>query len=196
MTECHLSDAELARKTGISQPRITNLRNGRVKNPSIDTLISLANYFYISISQLVGEIPISSLPTTPNTSQKYLLAPMLDNYQDIKAFIKNPDYFPKRIPLYKPSNQAVFSFLLREKMMEPRFPQYSHLIFSPNRVAIDGDYVLIYFSNIKLLLFRQLLIDGENKYAINVNPKCSQTRQLTTKDKILGVLVETHFIFE
>lgn len=49
------SEHELSRKTGVKQPIIHRLLSGENINPKLDTLKPIAQYFAISISQLIGE---------------------------------------------------------------------------------------------------------------------------------------------
>lgn len=48
-----LSQNELSKQCGISQPLINNYESGKVK-PSIDNCIKLADFYGISIDELVG----------------------------------------------------------------------------------------------------------------------------------------------
>jgi len=49
-----LTSAELARRTGIAQPVIYRLMSGETINPQVLTLKPIADYFKISIDQLLG----------------------------------------------------------------------------------------------------------------------------------------------
>ena len=50
-----ISENELARRTGIAQQIINRILSGENKNPKISTLNPLANYFGVSIRQLIGD---------------------------------------------------------------------------------------------------------------------------------------------
>ena len=60
MSEKGISSAELARKTGVTQPVIYRLMTGETENPQILTLKPIANFFGISIEQLLGLIPLNN----------------------------------------------------------------------------------------------------------------------------------------
>lgn len=55
----HIKSAELARRTGIGQPVIHRLMTGVTENPQILTLKPIADYFEVSIEQLLGLVPLS-----------------------------------------------------------------------------------------------------------------------------------------
>lgn len=60
MSEKGLNSAQLARKTGIGQPVIYRIMTGVTDNPQILTLKPLADFFGISIDQLIGTSSMSS----------------------------------------------------------------------------------------------------------------------------------------
>lgn len=58
MAEARVNANELARHTGIPPSSIKKIRNNDNPNPTLTTLTPLANYFSISLSQLIGDIPL------------------------------------------------------------------------------------------------------------------------------------------
>jgi transcriptional regulator with XRE-family HTH domain len=54
MSQHRLTSSELARQTGIAQPVIYRLVTGTTENPQIMTLKPIADYFKISIDQVLG----------------------------------------------------------------------------------------------------------------------------------------------
>ena len=58
-----LSSSELARRTGVAQPIIYRLMNGKTCNPQILTVKPIADYFAISIDQLLGFSPLDLNPS-------------------------------------------------------------------------------------------------------------------------------------
>ena len=53
-----VSDNKLWELTGIQQTTISRLKAGKIKSPSIDLLAKLADYYGITVSQLIGEKPL------------------------------------------------------------------------------------------------------------------------------------------
>lgn len=53
MNEERISQAELARSVGISQSAVCNWMNGK-KEPSIDSLWRLADFFDVSVDYIIG----------------------------------------------------------------------------------------------------------------------------------------------
>lgn len=54
MSEKGIKSAELARKTGIGQPVIYRIMTGTTDNPQVLTLKPIADYFGVSLEQLLG----------------------------------------------------------------------------------------------------------------------------------------------
>ena len=55
MARKRISASELARHTGLPPSTIKRLRNNAHNNPTLGSLIPIANYFSVTLSQLVGE---------------------------------------------------------------------------------------------------------------------------------------------
>ena len=58
MNEYKIDDRKLAKLTGVSFPTIARLRNNAEVNPTATVLLSLAKFFGITVSQLLGEVEL------------------------------------------------------------------------------------------------------------------------------------------
>ena len=58
MGEDKINTSALARKTGILQPVMHRMVTGDTDNPCINTLLPIAEYFGITVDQLVGKFPL------------------------------------------------------------------------------------------------------------------------------------------
>jgi len=68
MAEKEIRSAELARKTGVGQPVIYRLMNGVTDNPQVLTLKPIADFFDISLDQLLGLKPLTKHKSLDNES--------------------------------------------------------------------------------------------------------------------------------
>ena len=66
VAEKGISSAELARKTGISQPVVYRLISGETSNPQVLTLKPIADYFGVSLEQLLGLVPLDNQSSLDN----------------------------------------------------------------------------------------------------------------------------------
>lgn len=68
MTEKGIKSSELARKTGVGQPVIYRIMTGVTDNPQIHTLMPIADFFKVSIDQLLGIKPLQTEKILNNIS--------------------------------------------------------------------------------------------------------------------------------
>lgn len=68
MSKNNISSAELARKTGVGQPVIYRLMTGTTENPQIFTLKPIADFFGVTLDQLLGSISFSNMKMQNNIS--------------------------------------------------------------------------------------------------------------------------------
>ena len=70
-----LTVSELSRHTGLVQPVIYRMTTGETDNPKLSSLLPIANYFNVNLSQLIGEEPLSP---EGNTDQQVKAIPLLN----------------------------------------------------------------------------------------------------------------------
>jgi hypothetical protein len=91
-----------------------------------------------------------------------------------------------------------YATITQDSAMEPLFPRNSLLIFDPERIPKDRSYVLAELHDSNLLVFRQLLLDADQKYLKPLNPDLNifKMRLLSEEDKIIATLVEARQIYD
>lgn len=184
-----LTVSELSRHTGIVQPVIYRMTTGETDNPKLATLLPIANYFNVNISQLIGEEPLEDENDT--MQQKTSKIPLLNwtNAQLYKEIIPNQ---PKTVIATGVSEQA-FALVMPNTSMEPMFQRESLLIFDPLIEPQDRSFVLVSLGVTESAVFRQLIIDVNQRYLKPLNPDFSlfKMRLLDAQDKIIAILVES-----
>lgn len=181
LINAHISENELARRTGVPQQAINRLLHGTNTNPKIATLIPLAKYFNITISQLLGESKLDWL-AIPIIDRELLLKEPLDELlastdEKILANIKN--------------NEGIYALKLQDDSMEPKFSRGTILIVDSTKLPSNGDYVLLHtFEDIVL---RQLLIKQNVLFKKCLNPNYNDFKPviLDNEIKIYGVLIQS-----
>ena len=188
-----LSENELARRTGVSQQIINRILSGENKNPKIATLKPIANYFMISVSQLIAEEPLP--PETKLNSQHlgWHEIPLIE--WDRVAGIKDKEFFsmPHQMIVVdiEPSNN-IFAVKMPDSSMEPKFSVGTLLIFDLNKAPTTGDFVLVSLSNHSLLI-RQVYLKTNIAYIKCLNPKYSDYKLTPIEQnyKFLGTLIQS-----
>jgi len=116
MSEKGIKSAELARKTGIGQPVIYRLMTGTTDNPQIQTLKPIADFFEVSIDQLLGLSPLTNQKPFDNAAL-HNLSNKLTTIKTISSVLV--DLLPILIESYK---KAVASNLINEEISSDILP--------------------------------------------------------------------------
>jgi transcriptional regulator with XRE-family HTH domain len=197
--EQHLSEAEFARRVGIAQPVINRIINGKTPNPQIDTLNKIADYFLISVSQLIGQqpLPVNRAKGSCQLShQGWQLIPLI-TWQEAANLVKNPQLpaTTEAILSDVASGDKVFVLRLSNTAMEPQFPAGALLVFELDRQPREADFVLVLYRNARIPVFKKLNHDGEQRFTHSINPVFKDFVVLHPKDKIIATLVQTRIDF-
>lgn len=186
MEKSGLSEAELSRRTGIKQPIIHRLLSGENNNPKLQTIKPIADYFLVTISQLIGEDKIMTV-WEGLTSAKH------QGWNKVKIInldkVKKPSCFEFVITEAKISKNS-FAMYITDQSMEPLFPNGCVIIAEPEMRPSNKSYVIIDHSTDGILL-RQMIINDNRKFISPINFNFGTIRDFTSKDKLLGVVVRT-----
>ena len=199
ISEHTLNTAELARQTGVLQPVIHRIVSGETDNPKIGTLLPIANYFGISINELIGEETVlANQNVNPSMANNTLHKIPLLNWQEIKEWpniIKRGDrgYIETSNKLCKNS----YAVAVKDSTMLPRFPEGTILIIDTSLVPQDQDFVIVQTSLQNEPLFKQVFFDGDDIYLKPVNPDFKTLfLDKSINYHYLGILVEARTLFK
>lgn len=159
-----LNSNQLAQDLGLPFMTVRRLLSGQTVDPRIGTLQLLANYFDISIDDLLSSDP-SDLKTQPGKI-KPRFVPILDwqtaqDTEDISELdLSRWQYWQ---PLTLASHLQTISdkafALVSRPSMQPRYPHGTIFVIDPDLKPLDGDIVLVRFTEDKQLTLRELVID-------------------------------------
>ena len=200
LMEFHNMDAvELSLKTGVPTSTISRLRSPSDRSPNLSSLMPIADFFDVTISQLIGEDSINYINDMDNdeiTSSSKLLIPVLDE-DTIEDYINNKEIEFESISIDLPVNETSFAYLLNGNAMEPEFPDKTLLIIDPTIEPENLDFILLITTHKKKPIFRQILIEGGERYIKASNPLFNDFNKLSNpNDKILGVMVQSRRNFK
>ena len=180
---------------GIPQQVINRLLNNQNKNPTINTLSAIADYFSITISQLLGEEELpAKLMLAKSSNKKMQKIPLLE-FKDLPF---DPNHvIKKNILLDLPSSKTIFALLNSDDSMEPKFSIHSTLIFDTSLSPKHGNYVLVFNKKKKAAFFRQLWIQQSIAYTKCLHLKYDDANltKLDEQSNVIAVLIQsqTHF---
>lgn len=92
-----MSANELARRSGVQQTTISRMLAGKIEAPGIDHLCNLAEYFGVTVSQLIGEKPLktpdySKLENVMDKLPEYRRNTVINVAQDVAhSFLQEPE---------------------------------------------------------------------------------------------------------
>jgi transcriptional regulator with XRE-family HTH domain len=186
MAKARLSSSELARQIGVPATTIKRIRTNEQSNPTIATLLPIAQYFSISINQLIG----NELFTSANIVCPMLLhkIPILSWQECIHHVLIDYEKCSTQILTERNLSEKAFALIIEENDLE-FFPKDSILIIEPNQKPETGDYVII--GNIKqnIASIRKFIIELDQIYLKPLVPGVTIS-VLTPEFKILGVIIQ------
>lgn len=195
MEICGVDASELSKQTGIPSSTISRLRSMTSEvSPNLNSLVPIANYFKITLSQLIGEEPINKTiyeKIKPEKTKKIPI-PILNNSNIVDFLetknINNIQFITTDVYLHEGS----FAFYLQGNAMEPQFPEQTLLIIDQKLKIENLDYVLALPVGKNFAIFRQIFIEGEEKYLRTLNPTFNEFIKINhDSHKILGVMVQS-----
>ena len=178
-----ISIAELARQTDLNQSIVRRLATGENKNPTLETLRSLANYFSLQIDQLVSEHPFA-------WDIKHLVIPVI-SWEDAHRWPTEDATILRQeiISVSHDFSQDAFALISPDHAMEPLFCFHALLAVEPHLTGQDRDYVIVHLHNDNHTVFKQLVTDGKQNYVRSINPDLIRNmRLLEENDRILGIV--------
>ena len=189
-----ITEAELARQTDNPQATVHKIISGKTADPRISTLQSIAEYFRVTLDDLLEGAPSSSTDT-PIAKSKTQSIPVIgwDSCIDAESIVQSLSAanWNNWIPAQDLSANAYS--LITKPSMEPRFPKGSKLIIDPDVTPNDGDLVVAHYPDTQEATLRELLIDGPNKYLVSINDRTDREK-FDASVKILGTMIEFRFL--
>lgn len=182
MAEAQINSSELARKTGVPASTIKKIRKHSNANPTLTTLMPIAQNFAISVSQLIGdEFSLSTPVSTPANNLPLLTWHQASNWphnaKDAVNFtaIVNHDGINR------------FALTIPDENWEGFLPQ-AIIIIDTEATPLHRDFVLVSHEHHTPVL-RQYLIDDGHVYLRPV-VQGYQMSLLSDKHRIIGTVIE------
>lgn len=196
-----LSANMLAKTLNLPTPTIQRLLTGEVLDPRASTLMAIADYFCISIDQLLGREKLSSkyenqdklAVRLPNTIPIFTLAELNDKN------MTKPASWLKWQHQSNPNDQiefnSLFAVAIKNDLYEPIFHTGTFLIINPEIDPRSGDYVLIKFMNDNAPVIKKYVAEGDCKYLYSLKSDVKTVAFEPNKCKILGIISESYINF-
>lgn len=189
--EQKLNINQLSQLLDIPFMTIKRLLTGETTDPRISTIMTVAEYFGVTVDTLMGKNTQSTMTASKET--KPLLIPIL-RWEAIEKINSVDDLDLTAWSEWQPislNEETVISdktFALESRpSMSPRYPKETVFIIDPETKATDGDIVLVKFKENNGLTLRQLVIDPPEQKLEAIVPGSNTINYSKREHQIIGV---------
>lgn len=186
MAQARISSSELARQIGVPATTIKRIRNNEQSNPTITTLLPIAQYFSMSLNQLIGNEPLIQL--NKNCSAALHKIPLLSWQECIHYASHDYEKCPNQVFTERKVSSKAFALIIEEDDLE-FFPRDSILLIEPSQKPETGDYVVIGNAEQNVSSIRKYIVEIDQIY---LKPLVTGVTMsvLTSEYQILGVIIQ------
>lgn len=196
MRRCRVKVSELHKSTGVPLTTLKRMKNDTNSNPTLSSIIPVANFFGLTVDQLVGIVPLPS-------------DKLLGSYQEKRGYWTNIPIIQWEEVIDWPqiniggcsitSTDAKISrdsfALIVETSDLTGFLANSILVIDPQAKPEHGDYIIAIKEGEKITSLKQFLLHEGEAYLKPVNPHY-KTISLDQSYKILGLVVQVKWNIE
>lgn len=186
----NLNSARLGSFIDIPRATITNIVRGKTTDPRVSTLQAIADYFNVTVGQLLGR---EGLADDPMKSMKQQIVRIIDWEQacNWKNILSDSEMLKtsKRISIDSASNQNIFALNVVGDAMSPQFHEGTILIVDPDKTPKNRDFVIACVDETQDVMFRQLFTEGKFRFLKAANHTFS-SYEMKQNDKIIGVVIQ------
>jgi SOS-response transcriptional repressor LexA len=196
--ERNMKAVDLAREVDLPQPTVHRLVTGKSTRPYKSSLKPIADYFDITVEQLVGEKSLAAIEARQSTQtlsdSKIKNIPIVA-WNEAGNLKQATEKTTDTVVVGGNVSADSFALIMPDYSMEPLFPKGAVLIFDPKLKETDRCFALVKLHNTATPVFRQLLIDADHQYLKPLNPDLNafQMRLLDKNDTILACLLESRY---
>ena len=187
-----MTGSELARRLRLPSPTVNRLLSGHVTDPRTSTLVQIADYFGITVGQLIGKEEL--VEADVSMSQPSMQIPLFTHENNILSAHQTKTFaWHTELAVQYPQ---VFAVELCHGKFSPLFPQGTILIVDPDAQCHDSDYVLLNMGKSHHVTLKEYIIDGDDVYFYPIK-KGLKILQPDASDYLLhGVVLEAHINFK
>ena len=190
MTDAHISADELARRTSIPASTIKKIRNRNNPNPTLATLLPLAQYFSVTLDQFIGITSLSKEPIKGLFQGDIRVVydiPILSWSEAVDWPCTRNQAHETVASEYDYSHNA-YALVVEDDGWEC-LAQGTVLLVDPALVAEHRDFVIIYKEGQVAPTLKQVLYDEDQVY-LKPFIQGYNIAKFTDEHNILGVVVE------
>lgn len=188
-----ITEADLAKAIDLPRATINRIHAGKIAHPRSSTLTLIANYFNITIDQLLGYSTLQNDYTSNKIN--VIQIPQLSweivkkQANHIDKAISNESTKPVIVEMSSDQCNAnnMFALKVTGDAMWPYFDDNSIIAIDTKLIPDNRNFVIAYLASTNEVILRQLFIDGSTKILKAINPIFDVIR-LGNDDFIIGVV--------
>ncbi len=192
MKDANIKDPELSRLTGVPVSTLLKLRTIEHTNPTVETLLPIANFFGLNIQQLLG-LELIDRPKGSFLPQyrKLKLVPILKIDEIIRWAQDKVSIEEGPTRQWAETSAEIassgFALAVKDSLTSGRYPENALMIFDCSEKVKDKDIVVVQFDNQDYLAIRQIIFDSGDIYFKPFNPELDKII-FDTNYKIFGIM--------
>lgn len=203
MQDNNLSNSKLSRYVNIPISTIRRIRRKYDANPTTITLKPIADFFNISIDQLLGKEKLTANKIQESSSLLNLTSSFLPiiSWYEIPEFSNHPKEFLNGKVLYWISSTRHFSENAFATVVPDDYPflflkKDSLILIEPSKGLEKNNIALFLTDGPKKVEVYQVVLEGKDIYIQSTNPEIRGAKALPDSFKLLGSILEIRFSFE
>lgn len=185
-----------AKKSGIPQPTIHKILEGKTANPGINTIEDIAANLDVSPCEFFDypfDYTIEGLAPKIPLYPWFSCMDVQDQMKDSEENRSEGYFFPEEVQ----SGQRLFCFKVEGDYYVPTFRSGDIVFFDANKKPVSGSYVVIVEDEevegdiIYLATIEQIITDGRRLYlrSLNIDIPDTQLKPLLKSQKIIGTCI-------
>ncbi len=177
---------QLHKHTGIPLSTLKRLKLNQENNPTLASLAPIANYFSVSLDQLIGR---EALPKKNNKQTNGLMVPLM-RWKDIINTPKDRCYLAFSSLLIRDItlNENSYALVIKDNNTN-NFLAGSLLVIDPSLKGRNRDFIIIHKKGMPKPQLMQKIIYENKVYLKNLNTE-SEIIKFSDLYKILGVVIQ------
>jgi len=188
---------QVAREAQIPQQTLQRIVAGLSSKPHRKTLNSLANYFSLSVEQLIGQEPLpedQAIASLRNIERRPICQIPYIDFSDIENYLQTRDntLIKNYINTDGDLPEHVFATRMTDSSMYPYISKNAVVLLDPNTQPQDQHFVLVRLEESGAFVIRQILIEGADQHLKPMSRDLSTlaTRTMKKTDKIIALVIE------
>lgn len=193
----NMSEAKFARAVNLPKATINRLLSGRTPDPRAGTLLPIAQYFGISLEQLLGVEPLSflsPLKTIDNAVESILKLPFIEIEKIIQwhHLDYHPDHFHSIVSNFqKAITPDCYITQVKTASMQPKFYKNDFIVVNPRIQPKDQDYVIYYIQSDDKIILRKMIIDDNQSILTPLDLNADKPITCKKEDIFLGLVIKS-----